>query len=57
MKTIKESTIKLTHQELRDLLNKINKHTPNKELENGSSIAHIYNKLTIAYYKLPENLR
>ena len=53
----KESTIKLTHGEVKDLLNKINKHTPNKELENGSSMSHIYNKLTIAYYELPENLR
>tara|TARA_R110001599_G_scaffold205783_1_gene403105 strand:- start:525 stop:695 length:171 start_codon:yes stop_codon:yes gene_type:complete len=51
------STIKLTHQELRDLIYKIADNTKTKELENGSVIANIYSKLTIAYYELPQNLR
>ena len=57
MKTIKESTIKLTHQELRDLLHKLRKHTTNKELEGDGVMSKIYTKLIQEYYNLPINLR
>jgi hypothetical protein len=57
MKTIKESTIKLTHQELRGLLHKVSNNTSNKELESGGFMSKIYTKLIQEYYKLPINLR